>query len=168
MKHKKVKLSAMFLLAFGLSTLNAQTMYVNESNGTQTPYSLSNIEKLYFYSGSLIVKKTDNSNNNYYLNDLQKLCFEEVYNTIETEDRQIINIKIYPNPVNDILTVELPEIIGQTGVIRILNLSGEVLKIRKITNATTIQVDLSDLAQGIYFCNYNNEIEFKTIKIIKE
>lgn len=55
MRHKRLKLSAVLLLGLGLTGLQAQTMYVKESSGTQTAYTLSNIQKMSFSSGNLTV-----------------------------------------------------------------------------------------------------------------
>ena len=48
MRPKKVKLSAVLLLGLGLSSIQAQTMYVKKSNGTQTAYPLNSIRKMTF------------------------------------------------------------------------------------------------------------------------
>lgn len=42
MTHKKLKFSAVLLLGLGLTGLQAQTMYVKESSGTQTAYAVNN------------------------------------------------------------------------------------------------------------------------------
>jgi len=75
MRHKRLKLSAVLLLVLGLTGLQAQTMYVKESSGTQAAYTLSNIQKMSFSSGNLTVTKTDNSSGVYALSGLQHLSF---------------------------------------------------------------------------------------------
>src|SRR5690554_5092155 len=67
MRHKRLKLSAVLLLGLGLTGLQAQTMYVKESSGTQTAYALSNIQKMSFSSGNLTVTKTDNNRPQKYM-----------------------------------------------------------------------------------------------------
>ncbi|HPM13775.1 MAG TPA: T9SS type A sorting domain-containing protein [Bacteroidales bacterium] len=83
MQHKRLKLSAVLLFGIGLVGLQAQTMYVNESNGTQTAYTLKSVQKMRFSSGNLTVTKTDNSSNEYALNDLRYLNFSNI--SIDTE-----------------------------------------------------------------------------------
>ena len=78
MRHNMLKISAVILLGLGLTGLQAQTMYVNESSGTQTAYTLSNIQKMSFSSGNLTVTKTDNSSGVYALINLRYLNFSDV------------------------------------------------------------------------------------------
>ena len=75
MKHQRLKLSAVLLLGLGLTGLQAQTLYVKESSGTQTAYTLSNIQKMSFSSGNLTVAKTDNSSGVYALSGLKHMNF---------------------------------------------------------------------------------------------
>jgi hypothetical protein len=108
MRHKRLKLSAVLLLGLGLSGLQAQTMYVNESSGTQTAYTLSNIQKMSFSSGNLTVTKTDNSSGVYALSDLRYLNFSGTTTDLQ-EDLSVQSqmLKVYPNPVGDILNIDL-------------------------------------------------------------
>ncbi len=78
MRHKKLKLNVMLLLGFGLTGLQAQNMYVVEKNGTQTAYSLDELEKMTFSSSYVTVHKTDNSTKAYALDRLKYLSFDEI------------------------------------------------------------------------------------------
>lgn len=75
-------------------------------------------------------------------------------------------ISVYPNPVNDILTISLPESIDKTEV-SLYNSSSCFVRSIILGNATT-DIDLSNLKSGLYILklNYNNEIV--TRKFIKE
>ena len=48
MRHLRLKLCAVVLLVFGLTEVQAQIMYVRETVGTQTVYTLNEIQKLSF------------------------------------------------------------------------------------------------------------------------
>ena len=102
MKHKRLKLSAVLLLGLGLTGLQAQTMYVKESSGTQTAYTLSNIQKMSFSSGYLTVTKTDNSSGVFALSDLRYLNFSDITTDLQ-EDLSVKSqqLKVYPNPVGE-------------------------------------------------------------------
>jgi len=76
MKHKRLK-TLVLLLGAGLLGIHAQNMYVKESIGTTTIYSLSNIQKMYFSSGNVNIVKTDGSDKAYLLKHLQYLSFKE-------------------------------------------------------------------------------------------
>lgn len=85
MRHKRLKLSAVLLLGLGLTGLQAQTMYVKESSGTQTAYTLSNIQKMSFSSGNLTVTKTDNSSGVFALSDLRYLNFSDITTDLQED-----------------------------------------------------------------------------------
>lgn len=62
--------------------------------------------------------------------------------------------KVYPNPVIDMIHVELGS--NDSKTIRVINQNGQVLKIDK-TNQINVQMDLSDLKTGIYILEVSNE-----------
>jgi len=73
------------------------------------------------------------------------------------------NILVYPNPVLNNLTIEVP----QKAVIEILNIEGQIIKtINDSEKKTTI--DLKNLSNGIYMINIKTDNEFVTKKFIKE
>ena len=69
-------------------------------------------------------------------------------------------VKMYPNPVNDFLTIE-----NTTGVVTILDASGKVLNEQFSKGITS--VDFSDLPKGVYFVRISNENDATTYKILK-
>ena len=169
MRHKRLKLSAVLLLGLGLTGLQAQTMYVKESSGTQTAYALSNIQKMSFSSGNLTVTKTDNSSGIYALSDLRYLNFSDVSTGLQKDlSVQSQLLKVYPNPVGDILNIGLIGMSETEGTLSILNFEGKTLVTRKVSNQGVLSLDISHLPTGIYLCRYSNATEIKTVKIIKQ
>lgn len=75
------------------------------------------------------------------------------------DSNQNKELKLYPNPVKDMLTVEGAEL-GEK--IKIYSSTGALIKTEVITN-TSIQVEVSDLAKGMYFIQTQN----CTVKFIK-
>ncbi|MDA3818055.1 MAG: T9SS type A sorting domain-containing protein [Prolixibacteraceae bacterium] len=169
MRHKKLKLSAVILLGLGLTGLQAQTIYVKESSSTQTAYTLSNIQKMSFSSGNLTVTKTDNSSNVYALNDLRYLNFSDVLTDLQ-EDLSVQNqiLKIYPNPIGDILNIDLTGMPATEGTLSILNFEGKTMLSRQVNNESILSLNISSLPTGIYLCQYANTTGIKTVKIIKQ
>jgi len=169
MRHKRLKLSAVLLLVLGLTGLQAQTMYVKQSSGTQTSYTLSSIQKMTFPSGSVTVQKTDNSTGVYDLSGLRYLNFIDISTSIADQPMQLGNAKFitYPNPVTDVLNVDITDISSEV-TISILSLEGKVLQTHKNKGTNTVILNLSQLPQGIYLCRYSNALEIKTVKIIKQ
>jgi hypothetical protein len=169
MKYKRLKLSAVLLLGLGLTSLQAQTMYVKESSGTQTAYTLSNIQKMSFSSGNLTVTKTDNSSGVYALSDLRYLNFSDVSTDLQ-EDLSVQNqmLKIYPNPIGDILNIDLTGISATEGTLSILNFEGKTVLSRQVNNEVVLSLNISSLPTGIYLCSYASTTGIKTVKIIKK
>jgi hypothetical protein len=77
---------------------------------------------------------------------------------------QLNSISVYPNPVQDILTIDNP---GQINIekIEIYSITGQKLKtFYDIENS----IELNELSQGPYFLNVINGRKSKKIKVIKE
>ncbi len=168
MRHKKLKLSTLLLLGFGLTGLQAQTMYVKEKSGSQTAYTLSDVRKMTFSLGTVTVQKTDNSMREYALNTLKYLNFTSTPTAID--DLKIATDKIlniYPNPVVDLLNVDFTGLEGEK-TISVLTLEGKVMQSYKTKDTSIITLDLGQLPQGIYLCRFTNKTEIKTVKIIKQ
>ena len=170
MRHKRLKFSAVLLLGLGLTGLKAQTMYVKENSGTQTPYTLSDVQTMTFSEGNAIIQKTDNTTNYYYyLSELRYLNFIDL--TVGIPEQLIplghSQFIAYPNPVNDVLNIDLKGGESQ-GKISILSLEGKLLKAQKTDGSNTVTLNLSQLPQGIYLCQFTSTAEIKAVKIIKQ
>ncbi len=169
MRHKRLNLSAILVLGLGLTGLQAQTMYVKQSNGTQTAYALSNVRKMTFSSGNVTVQKTDNTTGVYALSGLRYLSFQDFTTGISEPQMPAGNTLLtYPNPVVDMLYIDLTGIKNGEGRISILNLEGKVMQTQKTSGMGMVTFNLSQLARGIYLCRYANMAETKTVKIIKK
>jgi hypothetical protein len=65
-------------------------------------------------------------------------------------------IFIYPNPAHDIANLQINSHVSGTAVMKIHSLRGNVVREQEITlqeGLTTIQVNVSGLASGVYFVN---------------
>ena len=169
MRIKQLKLIVVLLLGFGPTGLHAQSMYVKESNGTQTAYILRNIRNMSFSSGNLTIIKTDNSRGVYVLNGLRYLNFSTSSTGL---DEQILVQKntliAYPNPATNVLNIDLSGAFHQEGILRILNYEGKTVISRKVSNESVESFDISHLPNGIYLCCYIISSKIKVIKIIKQ
>ncbi len=58
------------------------------------------------------------------------------------------SLKVYPNPVGDILFVELNDSRIQT--VSIIDVSGRVVAIQSVSNQQSISVDVSEISEGLY------------------
>ena len=143
------------MLRLGLTGLQAQTMYVKESSDTQTAYTLSSIRKITFSGGNATAQKTDNSTGGYALSGLRYLNFTDLSTSITEQPMQLsnVNFSVYPNPVNDVLNIDLT-VVATGGTISVLTLEGKLLQEQKTEGANTATLNLSKLPQGIYLCRY--------------
>lgn len=80
------------------------------------------------------------------------------------------NIRIYPNPVRDVLTLNLASISDAETLIRIYSLEGKLVKsysdIR--TNSRVLLDNLDDLNEGIYLLKIIGEEQIFDFKIVKK
>jgi hypothetical protein len=79
-------------------------------------------------------------------------------------DLTAADFTFYPNPVQDILTINNTSIIDE---VQILSVSGNSIFTRKINN-TQSEIDLSNLSTGIYILKVTSQGKEKTTKIIKQ
>lgn len=162
-------LTTLLILIFSLASATAQTMYVNQDNGTQTNYGLSNIRKITFANSNATIQKTDYTTDVYFLNRLKYFNFEDLTINIEEQPMQLDNPQLltYPNPTGDFLNLDLRGIEG-AGTLNILTLDGKVLQTQQTNYNSWEIVNLSQLSQGIYICQYINTSTHLTVKIIKQ
>ena len=166
---KSIGMAALLAFNFSLSTVFAQTMYVKQSNGTQTAYALSNVRKMTFSAGNVTVQKTDNTTVEYLLSGMKYLSFQDFTTGINEQQMAAGNTLLtYPNPVNDVLKIDLRGTKNQGGSISILTLDGKVMQTQQTEGTGTVTLNLSQLPQGIYLCRYSSGTETKTVKIIKQ
>jgi len=169
MRHKRLKLSAVIFLGLGLTGLQAQTIYVKESSGTQTTYALSSLRKMTSSGGNVTIQKNDNSTGVYAISGLRYLNFTDLTTGISEPVMQLGHsiLITYPNPVTDVLNIDLTGVIGE-GSISILTLEGKAIQTQNTSGNSLITLNLSHLSQGIYLCRYTNSSKIKTVKIIKQ
>lgn len=168
MRHKKLKLSGVLLLGLGLTSVQAQTMYVKESSGTQTDYSLSSIRKITFSGGNTIVQQSDNNTTSFALSEISYVRFTEDLVTSAKEQENKTFLMVYPNPVNDVLSIDLSGLEIKEGTLSLLSLDVSPLLTQQTQGTTTEIINLSELETGIYYCQFAYENEIKTVKIIKD
>jgi len=74
-------------------------------------------------------------------------------------------LKLFPNPAKDFIMLDNKDF-SQSFPFLLTDFSGRVLKSGTITNKQ-IQLDINDLAKGIYFLSFPNQ-EYKTVRIVKQ
>ena len=92
----------------------------------------------------------------------------EVYTpeiTLSTETPEDINIKMYPNPASDKVTISTPDVMFNQYTL--FTITGQVVVNQNI-NSKTVEVNVSELSKGIYVLKLDGHNVSKTYKIVKE
>lgn len=84
--------------------------------------------------------------------------------TLSNQDFQFEEVKIFPNPVNDILNIQSNMLIDK---IEVFNLLGQSVKTLSIGSSTNI-VDVSTLGKGIYLMQISINGKTSTYKVLKK
>jgi len=169
MKKKKIGfLIINFLIVCGMG-LNAQNLYIRETGGTQTSYSLSDIKKICFQPRIIEVDKTDGIMETYNMEAIRYLNFIDLTNTGPTlsETPQYPDVYFFPNPVKSSVTIQLPYTGEGHVTVTIYNAGGNVVFQEHFYDSSEIRADLSFLTNGIYFCRVISREEISVIKLVK-
>ncbi|MEP7165891.1 MAG: reprolysin-like metallopeptidase [Ferruginibacter sp.] len=76
-------------------------------------------------------------------------------------------VKVYPNPVTNMLNVSLLGIVSKQSVLQIVDVKGTVVMEQKVVNNPQA-IDVSKLAKGVYMIRANNGGTVITTKFVKE
>lgn len=158
---------AVFLLSV-VFTIRAQTMYVRPTAGAQTSFVISDIQKLTFSNGDLVVTNTSGANNSFALSDLRYLNFADLTLGIENQLLSSPSLYVYPNPANNILYLAGINPLQRINKIDIISLEGRLLLQQKQNSNSSPQVVVSSLPQGLYLCKITSDTSSQTIKFLKQ
>jgi hypothetical protein len=152
-----------------LLALNAigqtDTLYVNSTNHYANAYGLDGVRKLAFTETELNVITTNGSTNRFAFSNIESLTFVRKYNngSIGLTEIESKTMRVFPNPVTDLLTVESETPISE---ITVFDLNGrEVL--RDMTHREKAIVSFQTCPVGVYFIQVITEKEKLVKKIIK-
>lgn len=87
-------------------------------------------------------------------------CYPSV---LSNEDFALNELKIYPNPVNDILNFSFDK---EITAVSIYNLIGQEFLSKSVNNNQT-SIDISNLSAGTYLVKVSSGNEVKTLKVVK-
>lgn len=149
-------------------TIKAQsTLSIISNSGNDYSFETSEIKKITFSEGEIIITEQNNTSSFYAINDVNRLGFNLNDKTLDLNNIYLENeIKTYPNPVNDILYVERNLVSNCKLQIKILNSKGQA--VLEKTLFKTNHINLSSLIKGIYICQISTCNETKNIKLLKK
>lgn len=113
---------------------------------------------------------TPTTNGNYAVKVTLNGCTDTstcvVYNSVGLEDYSDVAIQLYPNPTSGMVTVAFGvEILVQA--MNVTDLTGRLVRVEQAFTASSINIDLSKEAHGIYFMNIQIGGKTQTMKITK-
>lgn len=78
-------------------------------------------------------------------------------------------VVLYPNPTKGRMTVQMDPLLGERLNVRVLNILGQPMEVVSTFSSTaTVVLELTPLAQGIYFIELGQGSELKRFKVVKE
>jgi len=86
---------------------------------------------------------------------------------VPTVNANSFDIHAYPNPARDNVHVEISGTISGNGSVQLTDVTGKVLAEIPVS-ANKADIDMSSYAPGIYFLNYSDNVNRRTIKINKQ
>ncbi len=85
--------------------------------------------------------------------------------TLSTSSNNLIDVSLYPNPVNDVMTLNFDTIITN-GSIEIVNIQGKIVSNTPI-NAKEMTLNLSQLRTGVYFLKVASNKSTNVYRVVK-
>ena len=76
-------------------------------------------------------------------------------------------VEAYPNPVSSVVTVKINGTMAENAAVEITDVTGKVIKSVKL-NSNMAEINVSDVAAGVYFVKYTDEAHQESIKINKQ
>ena len=168
MKKKKLKMVLLILLSSNFLSLLGQTTCLYLTNGTEECHTITSISTIKFENGNIDIQFSDQNDISYPLQEIRKMTFRSD-TILQMLPFQTNRLRIYPNPVSDILTIETPEQFRGLGFIEIYSMDGRNIQTFRSTqvNATT-QINVSSLSQGVYICRIRNGNQTSSIQFVNQ
>ena len=137
-----------------------QNMTLNENSGSSSSYSISDIKKITFQSGDVVVE-TQSSTDNFSIGGVRSLVFGQLITETQDLTQAFQELSAYPNPCGDVLNIS-----QNTTDARyfIYDLNGSLIQ----SDKTSSTINVSNLKTGIYFFTLVNEMSTQTLKLIKK
>ncbi|MDR0833986.1 MAG: T9SS type A sorting domain-containing protein [Candidatus Symbiothrix sp.] len=169
-KNKKQNGWILGLLLMGLtiqvSAQSSDTLYVNSESATLVAFDLNKVEKVTFSEQDFSVYDTDGYATTTLFDDVATLSFVRLFANDQPSDIvevKELELKVYPNPVVDYLTVESGPDIRD---VRLFSLTGALL-LHKTQLTSPVTLSFSNTPAGVYVLRIETGEGVSFKKIIK-
>lgn len=169
---KKLILFAAFIsVSF---TINAQNINFSFTDNSVLSYSIEEVRKLTYNDDVMNLHLGDATIISWNINSIGYFKYDEI--SLSTEqllsDLNFSQIKLYPNPVSNILNVSISLLTEDDIQVGIYNIEGKQILEKSISNQAFGDVefafDLSDLSQGTHFIQIKGKNTSITKQFIKQ
>jgi len=168
MKYKKLQTCAVLLLGLGLQATLAQTaLFVKQKVGSDTPFNLSTLKSLTFAGSNVTVNKKDASTSSFVRSNVQYMNFGVTTDIAPINGVEKSKLILFPNPVLDVLNIEIANAGLQATLIEIVGIDGKVA-LRSVLHNTKSSISVSYLPKGLYLLRSNNGTNTTNLKFIKQ
>jgi hypothetical protein len=146
----------------------SEALFQPTTSGLQTAFGYSNCEIV--FPGSVtqvqirITCRSSSSTDTWLVDNV--VITGEYSSTVGVSENQLKNgIKLFPNPTNDFVVLELKDNIADV-TIQVLNALGQIISTSQTNTMQTI-IALPE-EKGVYFINVNSNNQFGTHKVVKQ
>lgn len=159
---------ALSLLIVGVNQTNAQSMRILKFDETETTYRLANLNSLVFTKRDMTIKETGQTPVTVGVNEIRYLSCLNLTNIFSASNKLQGKIRVYPNPVENELYIELTENSSFKGRIEVISMNGTILHVEQTNEqSSSYKIDVSRLSQGIYFCKVHFGDDVQIVKFHK-
>ena len=160
MKKRFTLLIVLFLA--GIIGVQAQNLTFAKKDGSLTTKSFETLKKFTFSNNSLLINYLSGPIETYSLDNISKLTFKSVVTGADNLSLPGAGImKVYPNPVNDVVYIQnAPE---TDFIVSIYRMNGVLILNTKLSSGSK-SIDVSYLSSGLYLLNVNSRT-FKFVKL---
>lgn len=152
----------MFLLFAAFVSVQSQSLYIKTIDGVITTKSLSALERFTFSNNNLLINYLSGPVETYSLGNISKLSFQSA--VIGVDELNLSGndlMKVYPNPVRDIIYIQnAPAFSYEVSIYRI---TGSLILNTQISSGEKT-INVGFLQSGLYLLNVNGRT-FKFVKL---
>lgn len=162
----KTKLLALLLFGQIFSVVQAQTINFIPTTGMPKAYSVSDIKKMTFSNGNLVLTNTGTTGTFALSGNKSILFTNETLRTI-TNTVAKNSFYLYLNRISAVLTIANSDPSAVVTDFEITAIDGRIMKTKHNINKNEEQVVVYDLPSGVYICRITSNQQAQTIKFLK-
>lgn len=173
MRQINLRTGLLLLMLLVFTGLQAQKkLYIQAIDGTKSSILLSEIRKVTFPSRTLIVYNNNGNTQSFPFIELRQARFNQWLTGNSILELQENNSpKLFPNPVNNQLTLKIGSPSGGSVEVRIQDVQGKTVYTQAgslLPGNNQLSMELSFLPRGLYVCRINDGRSIEVHKFLKD